>query len=130
PDAEDLKTARAFGEAVAKKLQSAAAIPALAPGTIPGGRPYRPFSAGGAPFGASADESCTGCGLCAKACPAHAISPADARKTDPSLCIHCRACAKVCPVGAIDLREPALWKMVEGLVAANKAGRKEALLVL
>ncbi|MDR2515443.1 MAG: 4Fe-4S binding protein [Christensenellaceae bacterium] len=128
PDAADLSAARAFGRAVAGKLEGAAPS-ALAPGAIPGSRPYRPFGPG-ASLAPMADERCASCGLCAKSCPVGAIDPSDAHRIDAGLCILCRACAKGCPSGAIDLREPPFWERVEALVAAQGAGRKEATLIL
>ena len=48
------------------------------------------------------EEKCTGCGTCAKWCPAHAIVVKDEKAhIDHSLCIGCGECLAVCPAGAI-----------------------------
>jgi NADH-quinone oxidoreductase subunit I len=52
------------------------------------------------------NERCTSCGLCAKICPAFAITmvPAEGkalRIIDLSKCIFCYQCESVCPRGAI-----------------------------
>ena len=47
-----------------------------------------------------ADE-CLGCGSCAEACPAEAISEVDGKYViNPDLCLDCGACEGACPVGA------------------------------
>jgi len=52
-------------------------------------------------------DSCTGCLLCQRQCPASAISPRLERsgrtvaRIHPNLCIHCYCCQELCPEGAI-----------------------------
>jgi NADH:ubiquinone oxidoreductase subunit F (NADH-binding)/Pyruvate/2-oxoacid:ferredoxin oxidoreductase delta subunit len=50
-------------------------------------------------------ENCTGCTLCARECPAGAISGAkkEAHRIDTSLCIKCGACAEACKFGAVEV---------------------------
>ena len=48
-----------------------------------------------------AEDSCTGCGLCAKNCPAAAISLTDGRPVWGSRCYQCMRCINSCPQKAI-----------------------------
>jgi ferredoxin len=52
------------------------------------------------------DEICTGCTVCARNCPAGAIS-GERRKThviDPDTCVRCGICMQVCNFNAIVIR--------------------------
>ena len=55
-------------------------------------------------------DRCAGCGMCAKACPANAISKTDyvapgkklpAHEIDPAKCVKCGACMATCKFKAI-----------------------------
>lgn len=48
-------------------------------------------------------ERCTGCGTCAKKCPAAAVSGEKKKPhvIDGSLCVRCGSCESVCPQGAV-----------------------------
>lgn len=46
-------------------------------------------------------EKCVGCGCCAAACPAEAISEGTPYSIDPDKCLDCGACAGTCPNEAI-----------------------------
>ncbi len=51
------------------------------------------------------EESCKGCSLCSRKCPANAISgePKKPFKIDPAVCIRCGACAAACRFGAVSV---------------------------
>lgn len=92
PDQADREELRAFGRAVADKLESGREWKAP---EVPGNRPYRNF--GGVGMIPLPGDACTGCGVCASLCPTGAISAADPRQVDAALCVSCMRCVAVCP---------------------------------
>lgn len=47
------------------------------------------------------EKKCTGCGLCAKRCPAGAIDTAGGKQAvNPKVCLGCGVCARFCPTDA------------------------------
>ena len=92
PDEEDVKQLQEIGNDIAKFLQKDVPFQRL---TLPGNRPYKKdFSMRLVP---QATSACTGCGTCAKQCPAQAISHENPRMTDKAKCISCMRCVSIFP---------------------------------
>lgn len=94
PDADDLPVLQSYSSKILQKFQSGKHS-AL---SLPGNRPYK--KAGGGGMVPHATSACVNCGLCAKQCPAQAISREDVRKTDGKACISCMRCVVQCPHSA------------------------------
>lgn len=95
PDEQDKRELQDFAKKIIEKIHSKSDLSAP---QIPGNRPYKKYgSAGLVP---KADHKCTSCGLCAKSCPAQAISKENPSKTDNKKCISCMRCVLICPQSA------------------------------
>ena len=94
---------------------------------LPGNRPYREY--GGVPFKPEADNSCTGCGLCAKECPAGAIPAEKPSSVDKEKCISCMRCVSVCPRHARDLNRLVLFAASQKMKKACSGRKKNELFI-
>lgn len=124
PDAEDARELAAFASRIASAVAQGACGADLA---LPGNRPYKPYAV--IPMIPSAGESCTGCGLCARRCPAGAIPASDPSAADAQTCIGCMRCVSICPVHARAVPADVLAG-VESKMAKACAGRKENALFM
>lgn len=101
PDVNDETELTAFAKKILDKITAGPAE--LTAPQIPGNRPYK--KKGVASLVPKANNKCTGCGLCAKQCPAQAIDIANLRATDSQKCISCMRCVAKCPCLARNVNE-------------------------
>lgn len=125
PDEEDKSQLASFAQKILEKIDGGSAE--LSTPQLPGNRPYK--KAGGAGLVPKAGNDCTGCGLCARQCPAQAISLENPKETDSKKCIFCMRCTAVCPQSA---RKPNSAMVSAAALAIKKAcsTRKENELYL
>ena len=97
PDAHDKAELQSFGKTIWETLTSGTTACEAAL-LIPGNRPYK--KSGNVGLVPKADETCVKCGLCAKNCPAQAISMDNVATADAKKCISCMRCVAKCPQSA------------------------------
>ncbi|MDM8300261.1 4Fe-4S binding protein [Collinsella tanakaei] len=128
PDKTDLEAVDNLAHAVLDKLARISDARDAELADIPGNRPYRDFA--GSPFRAQADAGvCTGCGSCARQCPAGAIDPANLASTDTDACITCMRCIVGCPAGARSLTGGEDLAAMRAAFAERLAPRVESYIV-
>lgn len=93
PDTKDKKELSSFAKKISEKINNN--LTSLSTPQIPGNRPYK--KAAGIGLVPKADNNCTDCGLCARQCPAQAISKENPKVTDSKKCISCMRCVVQCP---------------------------------
>ncbi len=96
PDAKDESELICFAKRILDKINGS--LTGFSTPQIPGNHPYK--KAGGAGLVQKAGSGCTGCGLCARQCPAQAISKENLKTADSQKCISCMRCVAKCPQSA------------------------------
>ncbi len=110
PDTEDLEKAWNLGKDIAAVLDNLTGSPeefAFPLDKIKGNRPYKELKKRIPQAPLTAQDKCTGCGLCESVCPVGAISiKGDTAFAEPETCTGCCACVKSCPQNALSYDTP------------------------
>lgn len=121
PDPQDVEELHTFSKKILEKLNTYRSVCDNAL-SIPRNRPYKQLKV--ASLIPKVNDNCISCGLCAKYCPAQAISRESIRTTDSEKCISCMRCVRQCPQAARkvdDTRVSALASAVKKACSVRKS---------
>lgn len=96
PDTKDKQELQVYAKKILEKINSNVIETSVQ--QIPGNYPYKKVS--GVGLIPKAGNRCTNCGVCAKNCPAQAISKDNLKSADSKKCISCMHCVVKCPQSA------------------------------
>lgn len=128
PDEEDGREIRGFAEKILEKLENGekeGKYMEELEAELPGNRPYKEWKK--MPTAPVASDACKECGLCAKLCPADAISVEDLKNADVEKCILCLRCISVCPSHARSLPAKAQEALNQKLMPLKGIRRENEL---
>lgn len=122
PDADDKAVLRQDADRILQKIASGNGTSPF----VPGNRPYKRPMKSPVP---NVNHKYNACGICAKNCPAGAISLENPKQVDKNKCISCMKCVAVCPTKSRDIGK--IMKFMIGLALKKPcAARKENELYL
>lgn len=122
PDSLDEEELKEFAKRIRKKIQEDKEEMDV---EVPGNRPYKESKP--VPMIPKAGEDCEECGICAKQCPAQAISFAHLKDADEEKCISCMRCVAVCPAGARKINAAAAAAVAQKIEQACSVRKKNEL---
>ena len=123
PDAQDAKKSKRSAHSYGKAVHIRGALSSFRKRT----RPYKEF--GGVPMKPKAGRSCTGCGICAALCPAHAIPANVPSCTDKDACISCMRASRCVPSTPRRLN-PVMLRTAESAFYQKHNARREPEFIL